>query len=162
MSIEKESFIVRQQFDQFVKEFVEGHEQPKQEDVNQFIEQIKILERFSIENRFYTLFDQSRFFPIYLSENIKKTGFTADYISKQGLLFGFRQVYWKHMPLAYKVTRWGNRFNKLAGSHRPITYQEAWFCGVKFKDRWNKWWTFLVKQKMLAGTKENKALLSFL
>lgn len=151
------------QFEQFVQTFIKGHEQSNQEDIEKIIQEIKILEKFSLyAKRFYCLFDHSKFYPVYLSENVEKEGgYSIDYILSQGLFFLFKRIHWKQLTLAYKVHVWGDRFQKLLGKSTGLN-TEVWCCGVKFKDKWNKWRTVILKQKMLAKTKDNKALLSFI
>ena len=70
------------QFDQFIQTFIEGHEQPNQVDIDRFIQEIKILEKFSLDpNRFYLLFDHSKFCPVYTSANLVREGHSIEYLS---------------------------------------------------------------------------------
>jgi len=72
-------------------------------------------------------------------------------------------IHWKQLLLPFKVAKWGNHFLKLLDpTTEPVIDIEVWCCGVKLRDRWNKWRTILIKQKMLTVTKDNKPLLSFL
>lgn len=76
----EEDFLQRDQFDRFVKEFIETDQIIDQEYIERFIDEIKVLERFSMDSkRFYILFDHTKFYPIYLSKNAEKEfGFSID------------------------------------------------------------------------------------
>jgi len=157
-------FIQRKEFDRFVQDFVGAIKAPTQEDIDRFIGEIKTLERFILDNkRFYILFDHSKFYLAYVSENIKKdSGYSAEYILNQGLFFLFQRIHWKQLTVAYKVNKWGLNFQKIIGKHVPVQTFEIWICGWKFKDKWRSWRTVIIKQKILAATKDNDPLLSFL
>jgi len=105
----------RLQFDQFVKHFIEGHEQSKPADIERFIQEIKILEKYSLDSkRYYCLFDHSKFYPAYISADVEKEGgYSIDYILNQGLFFIFKMIHWKQLLLPFKVAKWGNHFLKL-------------------------------------------------
>jgi len=160
----EKDFIQRKEFDRFVREFIGEHPVPSQEDIDHFVNEIKILERFTLDkNRFYMLFDQSKFCLAYISENVKKdAGYSTEYILSKGLLFLFQRIHWKQLSFAYKMSKWGTNFQRLVGTQVPVQTYEVWCCGLKFKDKWGQWRTFILKQKILAATKENKPLLSFL
>ncbi len=153
-----------QHFEQFVQDFVQGHETPQQKDIDKFIQEIKTLERYAVDSkRFYILFDHSKFYAAYISANLEKeAGYSIDYILKQGLLFWFQKIHWKQLTLAYKFNKWGLKFQKECGIHIPSSQYEIWICGIKFKNKWNRWKTYLLKQRILTNTKKNQALLSFI
>jgi len=135
-------------------------------DITQYIEQIKIVEQFSLEQkRFFCLFSQIDFYFLYISNNIVHAlGYTPEEIYKKGLLFAFKRVIWKQIPMALKVNQWGNRFRKVIKKNAPPTIQqELFYCGAKFKDKAGQVKTFFIKQKILT-TKENSTipLLSFM
>lgn len=164
MTTTQEYFIQQKQFDHFVKEFVEKREQPRQVDIDQFIKEIKVLERFSVDrNRFFVLFDHSKFYPAYISANVEQEGgYSVDYILNQGLFFLFQRIHWKQLSLAYKVHKWGRRYHKLIGTQSQPTHVDICCCGLKFKDRWNRWRTVVLRQKPLVNTKNGIAVLSFI
>lgn len=160
----EQEFNQKRQFDRFVQAFIKDHSAPNQEDIDRFINEIKTLERFSLDNkRFYLLFDQSKFWPIYISENgEKESGFSVDYMLGKGLFFLFQKIHWKQLSFAYKVSQWGISFQKIVGLQVPVQTYEVWLCGIKFKDKWGQWRVFILKQKILAATNYNKPLLSFI
>jgi len=74
----------------------------------------------------------------------------------------FRHIHWKQLTLFYKLYLWGRRFRAFTGKGVPYTNTTAFLSGMKFKDKWGKWRTFFIKQKMLSLIKNNKVSLSFL
>jgi len=158
-------FLQQQHFDLFIQDFLEGQEQPDQADIDRLIEEIKVLERYSIDSkRFFVLFDHSKFYPAYMSANVAtEGGYSVEYMLKQGLIFMFQRIHWKQLSLAYKVNVWGKRFDKLISKHSsPPINTETWCCGVKFKDRWNRWRTVILKQRPLTTNSKNAIQLSFI
>jgi len=152
----------RIQFEQFVQKFLKDHEQPKPADIERFIQEIKILEKFSLDSkRYYVLFDHSKFCPVYTSANLVKEGHSIEYILEQGLFFLPKIIHWKQLLIPVKIIFWAKRFEKMI--NRPLVGKntEAYCCGIKLKDKWNKWRTIMFRQRVLSATKEKKALLSF-
>jgi len=157
-------FIQRKEFDRFVQEFEGPLGYVDQADIDRFIDQIKILERYAIDSkRFYVLFDHSKFYPVYISENVEKEGgYSVEYILNQGLFFLFQRLHWTQLTSSYKVIKWGRKFQELVGPKVPIHTYETWYCGLKLKDKWGRWRTTILKQKMLTSTKDNAPFLSFI
>jgi len=133
-------------------------------DMSQLIEKIQVLEQFSLDKkRVFGLFSQVDFYFTYISKNIEEIiGFSPDMIYKGGLRFAFKIVHWKVLPMALKVHQWGDRFRDITKSLRGKGNQNAYFCGVKLKDKWGEMRVFFVKQKMLSLTKDGQPLLSLL
>ncbi len=133
-------------------------------DMPGLIEKIQVLEQFSLDkNKIFCLFSQVDFYFTYISENVEKiVGFSPTMIYKGGLRFAFKIVHWNVLPMAIKVHQWGDRFRELISHLKGKGNHNAYFCGVKIKDKWGKLRIFFVKQKILHFTKGGKPLLSFL
>lgn len=133
-------------------------------DISQLIEKIQVLEQFSLDSkRIFCLFSQVDFYFTYISKNIEEIiGFSPDTIYKGGLRFAFKVVHWKVLPMAIKVHQWGDRFRNIIKNIHSKDNQNAYFCGVKLKDKWGEMRIFFVKQKILSFTKEGLPLLSLL
>lgn len=160
----EQEFNQKRQFDRFVQAFIKDHPSPNQEDIDRFINEIKTLERFTLDkNRFYMLFNHSKFYLTYISANIKKdSGYLPEYILSRGLFFLFQQIHWTQLTFPYKVSKWGPAFQKIIGNQVPVNQYEIWICGLKLKDKWGDWRTFILKQKILTVDKNNASLLSFI
>jgi len=150
--------------EQFVKELRKIYPYDENVDPTQFIEQIKVLEQYSLDkNRIFALFSQVDFYFLYLSDNLAAvTGYTPKEIYKKGLSFAFKVVHWKQLPLALKVHQWGDLFRKVLAEQVHTTIQECYFCGIKLKDKQGKWKVFFIKQRILSINKAGKPILSFL
>ena len=61
----------------------------------------------------------------------------------------------------YKLENWGRRFHKLIGRDTSFTNVDIWVCGLKFRDKWGKFRTIIMKMKVLAAAEDNLPLLSF-
>jgi len=159
----EQEIIQKKQFDRFVQDY-DHLKGPNQNDIDRFIAEIKTLERFSLDSkRFYILFDFSKFYATYISENVaKEGGYPVKYIINQGLYFLFQRIHWKQLTSVYKVYKWGKKFQKMVGIHIPRNTYEIWYCGLKLKDKWGRWRTVILKEKLLATTQDNKPLLAFL
>jgi len=154
----------KKHYDELLKELDKIYHADQNTDIDQYIEKIKILEQFSLDQkRFFCLFSQIDFYFIYISNNIVHAlGYTPEEIYKKGLLFAFKRVFWKQVPMALKVNQWGNRFRKVLGKNVPSNIQqELFYCGAKFKNKEGKVKTFFIKQKILT-TNGTVPLLSFM
>ncbi len=163
MTISQDYLLQQKHFEQFVQAFLKDHEQPQQKDIDSLISEIKTMEKYAVDgNRFYLLFDHSKFYPIYISSNWEEaSGFSPEYVLNQGLFFFFNRIHWKQLMLPFKLNTWGPKFQAICGPQVSIKQNERWIGGIKFKDKWKNWRTGILKQKILAATKKNKALLSF-
>lgn len=160
-----EGHIQKIHFEQFVDTFlVDFYEKPNPDDVEKIIQEIKILEKYSLgTNRFYCLFDHSKFYPAYVSANVEKEGgYSVDFMLNQGLFFLFQRLHWKQLLIPIKVSLWGPRFQKNVNHPLAMKKTKIYCCGVKFKDKWDKWRTILIKQQAVLFSKNNQLLLSFL
>ena len=72
-----------------------------------------------------------------------------------------KMTHWKQLPLVVTVHRWGKKFQKIVAKSVPISNQEAFYCGIKLKDKWGKMRTLFIKQRILVAT-ETQPVLSFL
>jgi len=133
-------------------------------DTTKLIEQIQVLEQFSLDNkRIFCLFSNPDFYFKYVSENVEKElGYTSKEIYKGGLLLAFKMMYWKQLSMPIRVYQWGEKFQTIVKHPANISRRNAFFCGVKTKDKQGKLKTFFVKQKMLSFTEDSKPLLSFM
>lgn len=138
---------------------------PKKEtfDLTPIVEKIEVLETYSPDkNRFFCVFSHVDFYPVYLSSNVAEAfGFTAEEICQKGLLWMLKRAYWKQLPMLIKVHHWGKRFQKVIENHSSVINKNAFYCGIKLKDRWKKTHTFFIKQKILIE-KNGQPVLSFL
>lgn len=151
--------------EQFIVELHKIYQTDKNIDTTQYIEQIKILEQYSLDkNRFFALFSQVDFYFLYLSKNLETvTGYKPKEIYQKGLRFAFKTIYWKQLPLALKVHQWGDAFRKVLGKQIAHTAkQEIFFCGVKLKDKQGEWKVLFLKQRILSTNEAGKPILSFL
>ena len=148
----------------FLIELKKIHQHHNNIDTTQFIEQIKILEIYSLDkNRVFALFSQVDFYFLYLSKSVTNViGHTPAEIYKKGLRLAFKVCYWKQLPLAIKVHQWGDMFRKALGEQAVTAQQEIFFCGVKSKDKQGKWKVFFLKQKILSTNEAGIPTLSFL
>ncbi len=133
-------------------------------DTTKLIEQIQIIEQFSLDNkRILCLFSNIDFYFKYVSKNVKKEmGYSPKEIYDGGLPLGFKMVYWKQLSIALKVHQWGERFQRIVKHLGNNCSRNAFFCGVKMKDKQGKLKTFFIKQKILSFTENNKPLFSFM
>jgi len=156
--------IRRLQYEQLVGVLEPRLEEEDPQTIASLIEQIKILEEFSLsKKRFFCLFDHKKFQPIYLSANVAtESGFVLEEFYNKGLRMMFKHIHWEQLTLFYKLLVWGHRFKQLLGKEAPIINNKIFFSGIKFKDRWGNWTTYCIKQKILRVTKNNKLSLSFL
>lgn len=133
-------------------------------DTTELIKQIQVLEQFSMDSkRILCLFSNVDFYFKYVSENVKQEmGYSSKEIYDGGLPLAFKMVYWKQFSIAIKVHQWGERFQAIIKDLENTSQRNAFFCGVKMKDKEGKLKTFFIKQKILSVTKNNKPLLSFM
>jgi len=133
-------------------------------DTSKLIEQIQVLEQFSLDNkRILCLFSNPDFYFKYISRNIEKEmGYAPEEIYKGSLPLAFKMVYWKQLSIAIKVHQWGERFQTIVKHSANACKRNAFFCGVKMKSKQGELKTFFIKQKILNFTKNNKPLLSFM
>lgn len=154
----------RMHYEQFIATFIaEGHKEPHFE-LEDVIENVKILERFSLDKkRIFCLFYHPKYFFVYISKNIlEQSGYSSEEIYRRGLYMAFTQIHWKQITFALKASQWGLKFQKMIGKNVSVLNAEAFFCGVKLKDKWGKWRTFMLKQKFLKIDKNNQPILSFI
>ncbi len=132
------------------------------ENIAPLIEQIKVLEKFAITNeRIFVLFSQTKFYPLYISENINKIGYTQKEVLTMSLREAFKFVYWKQFFLGIKVHQWGNSFRKLTGGKTTINHK-AFYCGIVLKNKLGNPIKTLIKQKFISVNEKGMPLLSFL
>ena len=141
-------------YEQFIEELNKNIQEKKVFDKNEFIENIKIVEEYSLDKKkIFGLFSNPKFFLEYLSQNTTEAiGYTPEEIYKKGLIFAFSTAHWKQLPTAVKVFKWGNRFREVLDNKVPIVHQEAYFCGLKLKNKWGDFRTYFIKQKFLTAT----------
>jgi len=139
---------------------VEHYDETQPENIEGLIEQIKILEKFSVNRKLFVLFSHTKFYPLYISGSINRIGYTREDILNISLREAFKLVYWKQVFLGAKVHVWGMRFRKLS-KHIPIINHQIFYCGVKFKNKQGDLLTAFVKQKFVSGNKKGSPLLSF-
>jgi len=159
-----EEYLRRIYFEQFRKEYIEQFQGEEPICIADLIEKIKVLEDFSLDKkRFFVLFAHKQFYPIYISENAATTtGYTLEELYKGGLYFAFKRIHWKQLGVMINITRWGKRYLKFITKRTSSINQKAYHCGWKFKDKWNKWHTLFIKEKVLMVTKDNHPSLSFI
>ena len=136
----------------------------KNTDTAQFLEQIKIVEAYSLDkNRLFGLFSHVDFFLVYISKNVKTvSGYTQEEVYKKGLSFAFKAVYWKQLPMAIKVHKWGDLFRKALGKHVLTSHPIVFHVGLRLKNKAGEWRIFFIKQKQLNSNKKGHPILSFL
>jgi len=151
-------------YGQFQKEFIEQFQGGNPILTPELVEKIKILEEFSPDKkRFFVLFSHEKFYPLYISKNVEAAGgFTLEEIYDGGLYFMFKQIHWSHLSAMIQVVRWGKRYLKFVDNRVSTLNQNAYHCGVKFKDKWKNWRTIFIKQKILLASKDNQPIFSFL
>jgi len=161
---ESEKYLRQKHYNQFYRDVTEQYQGETPVLTPELIEKIKVLEEFSPDKkRFFILFSHEKFAPIYISENVEAAGgYSPEEIYKNGLLFMFTHIHWKQLKAIYHMIRWGARYSKIVDSRASILSQEAYFCGIKFKDRRKNWRAVFMKQKILTANKDNQPLLSFL
>ena len=152
------------EFKNFFNKFLKDKERPSQEDLDLYTQQIKELSHYTCEaKRIYVLLDHSKFYPAYVSKSFEtESGYSFDYINKQGPLFLFKSLHYKQLSVIYKVNVWGPRIVDSIGKGLDQRKLNISICGLKFKDTWGKWRTYMLTQKILTVGKDNKALLSFI
>lgn len=150
-------------YQELQKELATIYPHKEEIDTTPIIEKIKILETYSLDkNRFFSLFSQVDFFPLYISQNITPSfGYTPEELYQKGLFWVLKKAHWKQLPLVVTVHRWGKKFQKIVDKSLPINSQEASYCGIKLKDKWGKMRTLFIKQRILTAN-ETHPLLSFL
>lgn len=133
-------------------------------DTTELIKEIQVLEQFSLDSkRILCLFSHVDFYFKYVSKNIaQEMGYTPEEIYNGGLALGFKIGYWKQLSIPIKSYQWGERFQEIVNNFENMGRRNAFFCGVKMKDKQGNLKTFFIKQKMLSFTKNNKPLLSFM
>ncbi|GEM_PF-2931069 len=150
-------------YQELLKELAAIYPHKEEIDPTPIIEKIKVLETYSLDkNRFFSLFSQEKFFPLYISQNITPSfGYTPEELYKKGLIWVLKRAHWKQLPLVVTVHRWGKKFQKIVDNSLPINNQEAFYCGIKLKDRWGKMRTLFIKQRILTANSTHP-ILSFL
>jgi len=151
-------------YDQLTEMLADFYNEQPLVDTAKLIEQIKLLEHFSLDRkRIFCLFSNADFYFKYISANIEKEmGYSPEEIYKGGLLLGYKMVYWKQFSIPIKVHQWGNRFQSIVKHPINIGDRMVFYCGVKMKDKQGNIRTFFIKQKLLSFTENNKVLLSFM
>jgi len=159
----KNSNYTQKHYDELLNELTKNYPEQQIPVPSEIIKKIKVLEAYTLDkNRFFCLFSQASFFPIYISKNVKDiSGYTAHEIHQKGLLTVLKMLHWKHLPMAIKVHRWGSRFQQIVGNEVPLIGREVFFCGFKAKTKAGILKTFFAKQKILTA-KNYKPILSFL
>lgn len=135
----------------------------KENITKEFIEKVEALQKFSFSNKnqFFVVFDQVKFRPIYVSDNIvNRLGYTPQELYDMTVFQGIKRLYWKQIPALLQLHVIGQSFRKLSKS--STIKHEVFFCGVRWKDKWGNLITFLGKQKILAVDKNREPILSFL
>lgn len=150
-------------YNELLKELAHIYPQKEEIETTDIIEKIKVLENYSLDkNRFFCLFSQVKFFPLYISQNSTHSfGYTPEELYNKGLIGVLKMAHWKQLPLVITVHRWGKRFQKIVDKSIPISNQEAFYCGIKLKDKWGKVRTLFIKQRILVAN-ETQPILSFL
>ncbi len=129
--------------------------------IDRFIEEIKVIEKYSFNKKVYMLWDHVRFLPIYISNNVEKFGYTPEEVYKMSLFQAIKRVYWKQIPLLVKVHKDGEKFRKISKAIN-VKDIEAFGCGAKLKDKWGNIRTFFFKQRNLSISKKRKPLVTFI
>ncbi len=150
-----------------IKFLEDWYRTPSQENISktflkEVIDELNLLEKFSFtnKNKFYVLFNQIDLSLIYISGNVRGTGYTPQEIYDMTLLDALKRIYWKHVPWVSKVHIDGKAFRDLT-KYSSIKNHEFLYCGIKLKDRWGNIKTFLCRQKFLSTNKKEKPVLSF-
>ena len=134
----------------------------KEEDIQQIISQIKVLENFSSnKNRFFVLFSHQAFLPLYISANVIQHGYTPEGIANLSIYDGFKAIHWKQITMGIKLIGWTGKFTKLAINY-PLEGDEIIFCGIKFKNRFGDYRSFMFKLKFLSVDKLKQPIYSFI
>lgn len=154
----------RMHYEQLTELLAEFYDEKIVLDTTKFIKQVQVIEQFSLDSkRIFCLFSNPDFYFKYISENVERElGYTSEEIYKGGLSLAFKMMYWKQLSLPIRVYQWGERFQTIVKHPASISNRNAFFCGVKTKDKQGKLKTFFVKQKMLSFTEKNMPLLSFM
>lgn len=86
---------------QLLKELSNIYPIKEEIDTTHIIEKIKTLETYSLDkNRFFCLFSQVQFFPLYISQNSTHSfGYTPEELYKKGLIGVLKMTHWKQLPL---------------------------------------------------------------
>lgn len=152
------------EFQTFTSNFTNVVEKPDQDEIEYYINQIKSLERLTIESkRFYILMDHSSYFPAYLSDNFEtESGYSFEFLKNQGLLFLFKRMHLKQISFLYNICFWGSRVAKAMKMNYNAESAEIFICGLKLKDKWGKWRSTMMSQKILSTNSIGKARLSFI
>jgi len=131
------------------------------DNLNQIIEEIKIIEKYSFDKKIIMLWDHVKFLPIYLSENIIKFGYTPAEVYKMGLFQAMKRVYWKQIPLMVKIHKDGHHFRQVTKTVNQKN-QKVFLYGAKLKNRWGQVRIFFGKQKFLSTNKKGQPTISFI
>lgn len=134
-----------------------------EETTKAFIQQISLFQKFSTTNKttFYVLWNQAKFLPIYVSDNIIYSGYSPQDLYNMNLFTAMKRVYWKQIPWVYKLHKDRRYFRKLTGFSSVKNY-ECFYCGMKLKDKWGNVKAYSAKQKFLTTDNKGTPLLSFM
>jgi DNA-binding CsgD family transcriptional regulator len=147
-------------FDQFLNKL----ENPSQDDIDFHVNKIKEIEDLTTDsNRYYVLWDQSKFAPLYVCKAFEREcGFSAEYIKSQGIKLIYKIIDFKQISTLLKLHIWGAKsVNFIQDSPDPTSTQISIF-GLKSKDKWGRWRTLMFSQKLLKFDKNGTAILSLL
>jgi len=138
--------------------------QNKESITKEFIEEVRALQKFSFtnKNQFYMVFDQVKFLPLYISDNIVNiSGYTSQEMYNMTLLQCLKRLSWNQIPALYKLHYYGKSFRDL-NKFSDVKKHEILLCGFKWKHKKGQIRVFFIRQKFLMIDKNREPTLSFL
>lgn len=158
----QEDELLKEEYHKVTKLLNDWYKPLNHQNLEQLIKEIKVLQKFSFtNNKIYLLWDHQKFLPLYISESVIHFGYTQEEIYNMSLLQALKRIYWKQIPLAFKIHKDGDYFRKLT-NYSSLKNQETFICGAKLKDRWGNIRTYFVRQKFLSANKKGSPVLSFI